>query len=209
MAIRTSKKHFITKSGNRPNNYVSNKELYVAIQEYHKDMRRAKREGQPRPRIPEFIGKCIYQIAENLSMSPSFINYSFREEMVSDGYLNSIEYFHNFNPRKYKNPFAYFTQVMIFAFIRRIKKEEKSRYAICNSFQHTILHGDLRGLDQINYNEQSTGDDGNYLITKKMYDNLNDFMYKFEEKETKQKEKRIEVKKLKIAAEKKANKKRA
>ncbi len=31
----------------------------------------------------------------------------------------------NFNPKKSNNPFAYFTQIIYYAFIRRIQKEKK------------------------------------------------------------------------------------
>ena len=37
-------------------------------------------------------------------------------------------YAHNFNPEKSKNPFAYFTQIIYYAFIRRIQKEKKQQH---------------------------------------------------------------------------------
>ena len=33
----------------------------------------------------------------------------------------------NFDPEKSKNPFAYFTQIIYYAFIRRIQKEKKQQ----------------------------------------------------------------------------------
>jgi len=48
--------------------------------------------------------------------------------MVSDGIENCLMYLHNFNPDKSKNPFAYFTQIIYYAFIRRIQKEQKQQY---------------------------------------------------------------------------------
>jgi len=33
----------------------------------------------------------------------------------------------NFNPEKSNNPFAYFTQIIYYAFIRRIQKEKKQQ----------------------------------------------------------------------------------
>ena len=48
--------------------------------------------------------------------------------MVSDGIENCLQYIHNFNPEKSTNPFAYFTQIIYYAFIRRIQKEKKQLY---------------------------------------------------------------------------------
>ena len=36
----------------------------------------------------------------------------FREDMISDGIENCVQYIHNFNPEKSTNPFAYFTQII-------------------------------------------------------------------------------------------------
>ena len=49
----------------------------------------------------------------------------FREDMISDGIENCVQYIHNFDPAKSKNPFAYFTQIIHYAFLRRIEKEKK------------------------------------------------------------------------------------
>jgi len=45
--------------------------------------------------------------------------------MISDGIENCLQYMSNFNPEKSNNPFAYFTQIIYYAFIRRIQKEKK------------------------------------------------------------------------------------
>ena len=45
--------------------------------------------------------------------------------MVSDGVENCVQYCNNFDPTKSKNPFAYFTQIVYFAFLRRIAKEKR------------------------------------------------------------------------------------
>jgi len=53
------------------------------------------------------------------------VNYMFRDDMISDGIENCVQYIHNFDPEKSKNPFAYFTQIIHYAFLRRIQKEKK------------------------------------------------------------------------------------
>jgi len=65
------------------------------------------------------------KIATHLSYKPNFVNYMFREDMISDGIENCVQYIHNFDPEKSKNPFAYFTQIIHYAFLRRIQKEKK------------------------------------------------------------------------------------
>jgi len=86
---------------------------------------KADAEGVPRPYVPNYIGECIMKIATHLSYKPNFINYTFRDEMILDGIENCITYIDNFDPAKSKNPFAYFTQITYYAFIRRIQKEKK------------------------------------------------------------------------------------
>jgi hypothetical protein len=81
-----------------------------------------------RPPVTEYIGECFFKIAEHLSYRPNFINYHYREEMIGDGIENCLMYCHNFDPNKSKNPFSYFTQIIYYAFLRRIQKEKKQNY---------------------------------------------------------------------------------
>jgi hypothetical protein len=108
--------------------YVNNAELLAALIEYRKKIAEAHESGEAEPRVPEYVGKCILQIATHLSYKPNFLNYTYREEMISDGIENCIQYVKNFDPDKSKNPFAYFTQIIWYAFLRRIQKEKKQNY---------------------------------------------------------------------------------
>lgn len=114
--------------------YVDNKKFYEAMKEYIEQYREAEKNGTELPRASNYIGNCISLISEKLSLLRNFINYSFREEMISDAKENCILYLHKFNPDKYFNPFAYFTQIAYFAFIRRIQKEQKQQY-----IKHKVL----------------------------------------------------------------------
>ena len=105
--------------------YVNNKEFLQAMVEWNDRCKQAKKEGKPQPPITNYIGECFLKIANHLSYRPNFINYTYREEMISDGIENCLQYVHNFNPDKSDNPFAYFTQIIYYAFIRRIQKEKK------------------------------------------------------------------------------------
>ena len=105
--------------------YVNNKEFLAAMTEYCKDVNRAKRNKKPKPPVTDYIGSCFLKIANHLSYRPNFINYTFRDDMISDGIENCLQYLDNFNPKTSNNPFAYFTQIIYYAFVRRIQKEKK------------------------------------------------------------------------------------
>ena len=105
--------------------YVNNLAFLQAIVEYKAAVIEAENAGDPKPRIPEYVGECILKIATHLSSKPNFINYTYKDDMISDGIENCIMYFDNFDPAKSSNPFAYFTQIIWYAFIRRIQKEKK------------------------------------------------------------------------------------
>jgi len=105
--------------------YVNNKEFLEALIVFKAKCATAKEAGEPRPRISNYIGECFLKIATHLSYKPNFVNYMFREDMICDGIENCVQYIENFNPEKSKNPFAYFTQIIYYAFLRRIQKEKR------------------------------------------------------------------------------------
>ena len=109
----------------RSEHYVNNKEFLYAIVQYKADVRDAAAADEPKPRITNYLGECFLKIATHLSYKPNFVNYMFREDMICDGIENCVQYIHNFNPEKSTNPFAYFTQIIHYAFLRRIQKEKK------------------------------------------------------------------------------------
>ena len=105
--------------------YVNNKDFLEAMKAYRKSVNKSKREKKEKPPVTNYIGSCFLKIANHLSYRPNFINYTFRDDMISDGIENCLQYLDNFNPAKSNNPFAYFTQIIYYAFIRRIQKEKK------------------------------------------------------------------------------------
>ena len=109
----------------RSEHYVNNKEFLAALIKYREDVEIAKLRDKPKPVIPRYIGECFLKIANHLSFKPNFVNYMFKDDMVCDGIENCVQYINNFNPEKSKNPFAYFTQIIHYAFLRRIQKEKK------------------------------------------------------------------------------------
>jgi len=109
----------------RSEHYVNNKEFLAALVKLREDREIAEIRGLTKPPIPRYIGECFLKIANHLSFKPNFVNYMFKEDMISDGIENCVQYIHNFNPEKSQNPFAYFTQIIHYAFLRRIQREKR------------------------------------------------------------------------------------
>lgn len=158
--------------------YVNNADFLAALIEYKKNCDDAKKKKKPEPPIPNYIGECFLKIADHLSRKPNFISYSFRDEMIADGIENCLMYFRNFDPAKSKNPFAYFTQIIYYAFLRRIMKEKKQLYVKYKATEQIGI------LDEFEMLEDS---DGNYRQFE-LYDNISEFIHNFEENKRKKKE---------------------
>jgi hypothetical protein len=150
--------------------YVNNADFLAALVKYKDDCDLAKKENRKEPSIPNYIGECFMKIAEGLSHKPNFINYPHREEMVSDGIENCLMYFKNFDPEKSKNPFAYFTQVIYYAFLRRIQKEKKQLYI---KYKATEQYGII---DEFEMMESEDGSTRQF----ELYDNIAEFIETYE-----------------------------
>ena len=115
----------MSKTRKKSEHYVDNKVFLQAMIEYKDKCEKAEKRKRKKPPVTNYIGECFLKIANHLSYRPNFINYTFRDDMISDGIENCLQYLDNFNPKKSNNPFAYFTQIIYYAFIRRIQKEKK------------------------------------------------------------------------------------
>ncbi len=115
------------KSTKKKEHYVDNKQFLHELIIYRNKCAQAKEAEQPKPRVSNYIGDCFLKIATHLSYRPNFINYMYREDMIGDGIENCIQYIHNFDPDKSSNPFAYFTQIVYYAYLRRIAKEKRQQ----------------------------------------------------------------------------------
>lgn len=156
-------------------NYIDNKTFYEAIKKYKDTVKIAIAEGKPKPILPNYLGECILLIANRLATKPNFINYSYKDEMIADGIENCIMYIDNFDPDKSTNPFAYFTQIIYFAFLRRIQKEKKHLYIKHQVFKQSAISDELYELQD--------GDDFDGGTVGSLYDNekMSDFIKTFEE----------------------------
>lgn len=124
---------------------------------YRKKVVAWKKKGSKgtKPEIPEYIGRCFMEIAERLSHRPNFVNYIFRDEMVGDGVTNCVQFIDNFDPAKSTNPFAYFTQMIYYAFLRRIKGEKDELMAKFEYMEDKILHSTEQLKFGSDYTEQN------------------------------------------------------
>ena len=142
--------------------YVNNKELLAALIDYRAAVAVAKTKDLPKPRISNYLGECFLKIATHLSYKPNFVNYMFRDDMISDGIENCVQYIHNFDPNKSKNPFAYFTQIIHYAFLRRIQKEKKQ------------LEIKTKIIEKTGYDEVMVVDDGALAGSSSDYNTIKD-----------------------------------
>ena len=134
--------------------YVDNKVFLQAMIEWKEKCKVAEQNGKEKPPVTNYIGECFLKIATHLSYRPNFINYTYRDDMIADGIENCLQYVSNFNPEKSNNPFAYFTQIIYYAFLRRIAKEKKQS------------HVKNKMIEKVNYDSFVTmdGDDSSYYV---------------------------------------------
>ena len=143
----------------RSEHYVNNKEFLAAIVEYKYLIQLAEQKGEPRPVIPRYLGECFMKIARHLSYKPNFVNYMFKEDMISDGIENCVQYINNFNPEKSSNPFAYFTQIIHYAFLRRIQREKRQleiKNKIIEKSGYQEVFNDDNKIDGSNYSDYNS-----------------------------------------------------
>jgi hypothetical protein len=139
--------------------YVNNKDFLDALIVYRNAVRDAAEKGEPKPKIPNYLGECFLKIATHLSFKPNFVNYIFKDDMISDGIENCVQYIHNFNPEKSTNPFAYFTQIIHYAFLRRIQKEKKQleiKNKILEKTGYDEVFVDNNSIDGSNYSDYNS-----------------------------------------------------
>ena len=138
--------------------YVDNAVFLEAMIEYKRQYHISKSNDEDLPIISEYLGSVFLKIAQRLSFRPNFINYAFKDDMISDGIENCLHYIHNFNPEKSTNPFAYFTQIIYYAFIRRIQKEKKQLYIKFKSMQNYEISPEYDNYMDYDEDFSSTGD---------------------------------------------------
>ena len=169
--------------------YVDNAKFLQAMKDWKEQCKDAEEAGDEPPRISDYIGECFLKIANGLSFRPNFINYTYRQEMISDGIENCLQYIHNFNPEKSKNPFAYFTQIIYYAFIRRIQKEKKHLYVKYKEMER--MHYLEDNVEHGQYD--TSGELMTEVASNDMRIMIGDFIAEFEEKKRAKRKPKKEV----------------
>lgn len=105
--------------------YVNNKELFNVMKEYRHRYLASIENKETKPEMPKEVAFAIMQIATKMSRLHNFIGYSYRSDMISDAIMQCTAKFHNFNPERSDNFFAYASQICWNAFVGRIKTEQK------------------------------------------------------------------------------------
>ena len=167
--------------------YVDNKMFLQAMIEFKETVKQAEKNGDKRPTVPIYIADCIMKIATHLSYKPNFVNYSFRDEMICDGIENCLQYIDNFNPEKSKNPFAYFTQIVYYAFLRRIQKEKKYLYTKYKASENANLFGEVSDRQEHD-SDQDYNDGIKYGEWTEEY--MSEFIENFEEHKRRKRKKK-------------------
>lgn len=147
-----------------PVNYINNRDLYECLAAHVKAV---KANPKNPPKVPEYIAESILLIANKLASKKNFCGYSYLDEMIADSFENCIRYLHNFDPEKTQNAFAYFTQIIFNAFIRRIKKEQKEQYVKLKNIEYLFS---INEIEQIR-SEPNT-----------LYDNNHEFIARYEQR---------------------------
>jgi hypothetical protein len=111
--------------------------------------------------------------------------------MVSEGVKTCLQYIDNFNPRKSKNPFAYFTQVIYFSFLQKIQKEKVQTY-----IKNQIIENMPFDTFDLQYYD-SAGESVNSYFDNLRKNHLEEYSESVEKVIAKRKEKRAEKKKTK------------
>jgi DNA-directed RNA polymerase specialized sigma24 family protein len=154
-------------------NYINNNEFLEAVKDYKKLCLEAEDSGDDAPRIPNYIGECIFKISTRLASRPNFSGYTYKDDMISDGLENAIQALGNFDPEKSSNPFAYFTQIIWYAFLRRIDKEKKQLYIKHKVIENSVIHGTAV--------DKNDGDSGDAAFIDLNNDYMNNFVQNFED----------------------------
>ena len=176
--------------------YVNNASLLDAFVVWKKEAAIAETLGNAPPQVPTYVAECLLKIATRLSYKSNFINYAFREDMIADAVENCLTYIGNFDPEKSKNPFAYFTQIIYYAFLRKIQKEKKQLYIRYKALENSDIMEDLI--------HASAGESVSSTGVPKLYDNMREFIHTFEES-TEKKKNKTNTKAKKVTKRKSAN----
>ena len=132
------------------NKYLTNNELLPEIINY-------KETGV----ASEKFGEQLLKLAWQISNKPSFIGYTWREDMVSFAVFTCLKYCKNFDPekQKYPNPFAYLTTTIIRAFKAYLNEQKKHRNIKKECYNKQYIIDEWSEFKSIDYTELKEWDE--------------------------------------------------
>jgi hypothetical protein len=143
---------------NHPSYYLDKTEMNRVLKEYKDACELAEKQGKEIPGAPEYIGECFLRIARGLAMKQNFRNYSYLNEMISDGVITCLRYVRSYDPdRKNEDTgmstsaLSYFTQCCHYAFLGRIKLEQKQ-----NKIKRALVYS--ADLDTFSTQDEDAGE---------------------------------------------------
>lgn len=149
MTAATTKKR--TKAPRRTDrDYVNGPAMHAAIKEWYES-------GRKDP--PNEVIKAISQICERLSTKRNFRDYTYIDDMISEGKLAcTIAVLEKkYDPYKWDNPFAYFTRIAFNAFVSVIKVEHKETYIKHKELENYMVDANIRGENIEDYKMDDSG----------------------------------------------------
>lgn len=135
--------------------YISNKEFTQAIDDYIKLCEVNEASGKEAPVIPDNIAKQFMALANKLGIRYNFVNYTFRDEMISNAIFACCAKIRKFDIKVSNNAFAYFTNVCWRAMVDVINYEEKMSYIKAKSFQSIDYDESMHEADMSDFSDYS------------------------------------------------------
>lgn len=112
----------------------------MSHQERKDVLRGLKQEGKQLPPASNFIGQCFLSIAMNRTRERRFYSIADKEELVGYGIEDCVKSVDSFDTTR-DNPFAYFSQCVYWAFLRKINMdnlESNGRTKLANHSGHDL-----------------------------------------------------------------------
>lgn len=132
-----------------------NNELKEEIRNYQNMCKKAAAEGKEKPIVPDSLGRILMIIANSLGQRYNFCNYSWKDEMISDGLIKVLTALEKFDCDAGTSAAGYVIQVLWFEYLNRIKLEHKQR-----TIKAAIVQS--MGVDVAEFETQDINDDENY-----------------------------------------------
>ena len=150
-------------NGKRQASTIPKEQFYVNPE----DLRREIKLFYETDKCSTTLGNYINKIAQGLSHSPGFHNYTYIDEMVGDAIVKmySALKYKKFNVDSDTSPFSYFTTIAFHAFINRIKREKRHFKAVedfkADHYEKLLTTGEIHD-ERYNIYTRPCDDDGEY-----------------------------------------------